>query len=606
MTSLPFRRSAGIATTLLLATVAVACSDPAGPTPPPIDEPTLTISSVTDLEPGEMATLRGANLNLLQGLTVDGTAVTTTAVSPTEITFTVPEFRTCETDGRTVAINATETGSGKRATINGTIDVPTIDLAPGASRELTLADFQDCMRFPAGDQSYAFTFIDGRVERSNDFRKLLDVRSWTESAGSPAPLSLAPSLARTANVTARSAAKIPELAKPYTGNPSEFDPTWSTAGVGDTIRFAKFGEAIPYGACNATINTIPDTALRLTEIIAVEGKTVVVVDLSGPNASTHLSDQGKAYWSSIAAAADPLRVPAAKLVYGDQFEPLKGADGRYFVIITPLTVVATPDGVAPGSEADCALFSETMATLINDGTTNWDGLREAKVSALIHEYGHLAADASLGYYGAVNDWMEEALAVLTEGAAFRIETNQPTSADPTVKSNVQFGGLQSLYGRLPNHNPFDRTLPGVYSNGALVVLYAQERFDGNLYQEFHRTFTGDPYAADTVPFLNHLASLVGMTAAELHDQALTAAALQNLTDATGIPQFSTWSRTDAVIQAQAFGTAMPRSRNAAAPIEITTGAFNSLYLFPDAGKGISLTFGSVDLSNVRVRLYRLD
>src|SRR5690606_7047065 len=120
---------------------------------------------------GQTATIRGKRLSDVKELTVDGRTVSFSLRSDEELQFTVPELRSCETDGRRVDIKLNQ----DEARAVGVMKVrDALHLEVAQSKVLSAADLA-CVQIPAGEEEYVLTVIN--QSRSGDYGPAFTIRA---------------------------------------------------------------------------------------------------------------------------------------------------------------------------------------------------------------------------------------------------------------------------------------------------------------------------------------------------------------------------------------------------------------------------------------------
>ncbi|HEU0076847.1 MAG TPA: hypothetical protein VFQ76_04305, partial [Longimicrobiaceae bacterium] len=203
---------------LVLVTVACTAEVPtSGGRRPPADT-ALALTRVAAFTPGAVATLYARNLSRLSTLTVGDVPVQASHTSDTTAVFTVPTWRSCETDGRRVTLLA-----------NGSVQLvapielrDTVALAVGESRVLGPADTA-CLRLGANDQDYVLSAVNLSTDAVQRSDRLLVLRTWTD--GDAAPLSSTLPAAGTPRKSNSARPLLPSAVRtttdPYSADPVE-------------------------------------------------------------------------------------------------------------------------------------------------------------------------------------------------------------------------------------------------------------------------------------------------------------------------------------------------------------------------------------------------
>lgn len=621
-----------------LLTMVAACGGADGPTrPTPPGGETPTITAVEPFTPGQTGVLRGTHLRAVTRLTVDGKEAAITETTDTEIRFTVPVMRPCETDGRGVEVvaNSAIRAAGKVASPGG------VALEPSESRVLSAAEL-GCILFPA--RAAAFVLSLHNFSRQPAAEPFFWLRSYTVSTDTAA--GSLPSFHAASTPSAgwreqhfRPAVRAGQSTRFLGTNAptTPFDSRYATAGVGDTLFFVDWTRT---AALTATVRAEVPTYRAI--VLAVAGAQVVALDLRTPAAAELLADAVvRDRLQRAAAITDKYALAAARAVIDPEAAFPTGAGGRVFTIVREL-----PAGIVGGITTSDLLgtsyspwVSEIGLVDLGVAFVREPGLRAEQIaSTMIHETAHLAdvlAARKRGVAGAAG-WASEAFAVATEERATRIavgQEHQVTSAQAQA-TGVPAGGLRMPDGMAERLSPWgtfgtgvSATSTGAYVRGSRLLLYAMERMGEtgltpsatSLYQRLLGN-SAAPNSLSTDDLnriwgINAIAQAAGLSAEELMDQASLAELTDDLVDpsaaaARGLPQFRTWnnalaSRND--LQSRIFPThwlALDQAR--AGEIGVPGGSHHYLYFMTEPTRGLSLSASQVRLQpHHRVRVTRL-
>ena len=586
-----------------------ACGDATGggdppPTPPnpPAKNPVISAVSLTA---NGVAVVTGTDLDALTGsLTVDGQSVSASSRTATEIRFTLPQLRACETDGRPVPVAI---GS---LTHTAPLDVPgAIEMAPGQSRVLTREEMDACMELAAAPGVYVLTALHPGTARPatnpGAVDTLLEVRTWTYTgapSASVASASIAPRY--NASLAAHMATHHVSTANgPFSDNPQQFDPRYATAGAGDTVPFVDFSKT--------WCNTAPSAAVTYpVRILATHGKSVVALDLRLADNAQLLTPEALGLFQKLAARVDSVLIPSARMIFGPEYEPTRGFGGRYVMLLDIQTIQSQGGVIGPIQKTHCALSSEDMIGTfgIRSGFTVSESTIATLASYFLHEYGH-SADVIMGKridprdgFGS-SDFVSEGYAeqMVETGARLLdgrlIGTNYQTI---TLRVGAQFTHY-AFHGGNPTHSPF--TGEGRYAQGSSMLLYARELTGEAFTPSPTRTLHQQLLPAGKWD-LATIAPLVGKTPEQFMDEWSLALATEGLTP-TGspLPSFRSWDMVPPIIPNR-------WSRLIAVRHTLATGVGNyaALYFGDDpreAGQGVSLQFSRVSPIAFRARLTRV-
>jgi hypothetical protein len=603
------------------ATATVACTTD-GPTAggrrPPADT-ALALTRVASFAPGTVATLYGRNFSRLSTLQVGDTPVQVARTSDTTATFTVPTWRSCETDGRRVPLQAN--GSVQLAAL---LDLPdTVALAVGESRVLTPAEAA-CLRLGANDQDYVLSAVNLSRDAVQRTDRLLVLRTWTDGDAAPLP-STAPA-ADTARWSSAARLLLPGTARtaadPYSPDPAEFDPRYATAGVGDTVTLIDWPALARIGGyphpCQVPPDRVPTYPAR---VAATSGRVVIAVDLRARNRAEHFAPASLALLGKAARLADAPLVETVQAVFDPDFQPLRGAGGRYYLVLADDlagAVGASSDGGTAQPRSVCALASEMPVTLASATVPTTDLMARNLAKIAIHEYAHtvdvVTAARRVGWlYAHSAGWMGEAWAVAAEETAVRIASGQPTAARLSLVTDAHpFStlGLANLWAARPDLSPW--TGPGQYEQGASLLMFARELAGeaslgsgrGRLYL---RLLARGSWSIEA------LAAELGTTPDDLLDAWALAVATDDLVPAgsagaSRLPQLATWDNREPSMEARDAtyrhaSRRLSRTVGTVRVLEAAPGSVAAVYLMADTGRGVSIQAN--ELTTARVRLTRI-
>jgi hypothetical protein len=606
---------------LSLIAIALACGDSTGGGGPP-PQPETPVLATSVLTAGGEGVLQGTHLDRLTGsITVDGSGVTPTSRTPSEIRFTMPPGRACEVDGRPVSVQA---GS---LTHTGQLHVPgVVTLQVGESRVLSREEMATlCLQLPAGTERYVFSALNPALAPASAPDALFTVRSWSGAGGAstsavsqraplpPGPGHLAPVRSLAAAVSHQ-----------YADSPVPFDARYATAVVGDTLPWVDWwGSTLPNCAdARERIPTIPIVVAALSS----SGRTVIAFDARSPQREAWTSPVVRARLTRAAEMMDKWVVAAVREAMDRGYQPLKGAGGRWFhVFRTDVPGWTVDNNDAP--QTACRYSSEVPSTIGPDGPPQNDVQAEYLAGLAIHEYGHHAEGVyRIRRWGSLTPpmrvstgWgsMGEAWAQTVQETASRLASGQPTAARyapiEAPGSNVPYADFYlNGYGESPGQSPWS-VLPGsrggYYDQGTRFLMFLRERWgDATLGSSAERFFTRvQELPRYDVPSLT---ALVGMTATEALDRWSLAEATDDLVDpaaaaARGLPQIQSWVPQD---PRPLPSVTVPRTTNATRALTVGRGNYAALYLFADeadAGKGVSLTFEGFGTAPFVARITRV-
>jgi hypothetical protein len=469
---------------LALATLA-GCGDgplspPVQPPPKPVDPPVqpppaMSFAAPAALSPGDTATLTGTSLAKLDSLFVDGVPVSFQRLSDTQVAFIVPEFRSCDVDGRPVALRGRSNSDSAQVSVNSRVRVPTIQMEIGEIRDIDAAALP-CLRFPATDQDYGIMAINRRVGSSHEH--LAVFRSLTAGGDTtPARAEFSENRNYPFHITGEI---TPDLTYRYrlpptthsmdqaAANPVLFDPRYATAQVGDTVRMVDYTNTLSNTPRDA-VNTYP--AL----VLAIEGSHVVLLDLRAPEAEA-IQKNHLAKLRSAAAAVDEVLMPTMRGVFGDHARVLPSAGGRYFTLVTDLGPNTT------GADFSAEQRHRSTSTLSSEITIGRFNSRSIAMrdspkiaTTMVHELAHAFDWTDHDWNGrqVTERFYGEAIAVHAEMVAWRLITNQPVNArkGPTDRIDPMWNPIE-----LPGTEPVMALYNAIsgYTSGAAMVMYLSE------------------------------------------------------------------------------------------------------------------------------------
>lgn len=602
------------------------CQNPAGgdKKPPVVTTPSISGAVLTA---GGEGVITGAHLDQLPAsITVDGAAVTWTSRTATEARFAMPAARPCEVDGRPIAVQAgtlSHTGALKVAS--------TVDLQVGESRVLTREQLATlCLQLPAGSNRYVFTALNPSLVIHSPPDTLFTVHGWTGAGGPAASVSSTVSPRLGALAAARRAEQhaalhtreYPRLrssAGPitYSDNPPSFDPRYATATVGDTVIWADLWNDT-YGCDKPR-----DQVLTFPVVVAAtstSGKTVLAFDARSKHSAGWKAVETRNRLTRAANMMERWALPAAREIMGSDFEPPKGAGGRWWHVFRSDVPAWTSDGAVGSPVSICPNASELIATISHDLPPDNDGQMEYLAGLLIHEYGHSAEDVyEIRRWGTqiehYSTWpAHEAWAQTFSETAARLASNQPTGARYSrLVADVPFADFYlNGYGEHPTQTPWG-IVPGnrggYYDQGTRFLMFLREQWgDATLGSSKER------YYAHVLAIPKYtvadMTALVGMDATTALDRWSLAEAIDDIVDpavvaARGLPQLRTWVPQD---NGPLSNTTISKTANSARQLVVGRGNYAAVYAWDyngDAGKGLSLTFGGFGSAPFIARITRV-
>jgi hypothetical protein len=519
----------------------------------------------------------------------------------------------------------------KTVTAAATLALPAVLKYSVGESHVLAGDMLNCVQLPGADQDFVLTSLNSRLVVSTagaDSLAVLDIKT----SGGPASSVLAdirPSRAlHPDNGSQRPGFDIADNAQlrsqlgsypedVWSSNPTQFDPTYATAQVGDTVRMVDW----LLNGCQGPRS--PDTPYYLAEVAAAAGRVSFAVDLRDPDHAAALLPAKKAVLQSAAALIDSLVIPATRAVFDPDYEALAGGAGRYYMLLadigSPLGVSSdshgSPSGGATWSpQRACPAASEMIVTTLNIKYFV-SGLTAGSIAAAaIHEYGHVADAITGNRYPGFSQCSVfcEGWAELNVEAAIRIHTGQHLYANPETETRLGYSSaLTGLWGAQPDLSLFYGY--GVYSLNSSLLMFARELagesgmetpahlFKGLLYEGFLVT------PAEVIP---HLAREVGLDATTLLDRWSLALATDDLIDRAaaekaGLPQFTTWDTRHWSLTHRPINNAYARGSNRHVVLRAAPGNFAAAYLFADKNLGASLSLSALVSTPAVVRVTRL-
>jgi predicted small lipoprotein YifL len=614
--------------------------DGTGGNPPgekPVETPKAAITSSTLTAGGEGVLLGTALDRLPATLTVDGVAVTPTSRTATEVRFTMPGGRPCEVDGRTIQVQAGDVAHTGELVVPGAIQ-----LKPGESRVLNQADLsKTCLQLPSGKNSYVLTALNLAMTRPWDLPDtLLTLRTWTGPALDPnaPPAQMhapAASLADAAHIEAhqrRPPSALAAAAGPfyYSDNPVLLDPRLATAQTGDTLTWYDYGN--PNTGCSGARDRMTKIPIEVVAT-STSGKVVFAVYQSSRRLDQWRSPQQREWQRRIADIAEKWAVAGVREAMDPNFQPLKGAGGRWWHIAVPGLDYYTVLGNANYPQQACPNVPEVPVTLGPDNPLTAASQLAQVAGVLIHEYGHHAETVyevrrwqTVGSPSTLTWPIFETWAQMVSEAAARVASGQPTAARTTTftaENNLPWP-THHLYalGERPQLSIFgggSGTISGGnYFQAVRMLLYLRERWGdaaiGSTRERFYARVQGLP-----VQDMGSIAGLVGLTATQALDQWSLADATDDLVDpavvaSSGLPQIQSWVPASTLPRP---GLWVSRSRNGSSKLLVGRGNYAALYLFGGMDvvnmggvdtpitSGVSMTFENVTSAPILVRVTRI-
>jgi len=618
-----------VRTPLLLALVLgvqAGCQNPAGgdKKPPVVQTPSISGAVLTA---GGDGILTGVHLDQLPpSITVDGAAVTWTSRTPTEARFAMPAARPCEVDGRPIEVRAgtlSHTAALKVAS--------TIDLQVGESRVLTREQLATlCLQLPAGTNRYVFTALNPSLVYSPAPDTLFTVHGWTGAGGAVANVAsmVSPRLGASAAASRldqhaalhnREYPRLRNSAGPitYSENPPSFDPRYATATVGDTVIWVDLWND-PYG-CDKPRNQVPTFPI-VVAATSTSGKTVLAYDTRTRHSAGWSSVETRNRLTRAADMMERWALPAAREIMGTDFQPPKGAGGRWWHVFRSDIPGWTSDGRVGAPVSICPNASELIATISHDLPPQNDSQMEYLAGLLIHEYGHSADYVyevrRWGTFGEhFSNWAaHEAWAQTFQETAARLASNQPTAARYSgLVTGVPYADFYLTgYGESPLQTPWGTVAGdrgGFYDQGTRFLMFLREQWGdatlGSSKDRYYARVLAIPRYS-----VSDMTALVGMDATTGLDRWSLAEAIDDIVDpavvaARGLPQIQTWVPQD---NGPLSTTAISKTGNTARRLVVGRGNYAAVYAWDynaDAGKGVSLTFSGFGSAPFIARITRV-
>lgn len=608
--------------TVVLAAAIPACSgDPAGSGGEPSGR-TAAITGSNLLAAGE-GILTGSNLDLLpSAISVDGHSVVTLQRRPDEVRFSMPPGRPCEVDARPVQITAGTLRHTGRLLVESALR-----LEPGESRILSRDQLTTlCLQLPAGSPSFVLTVLNPALTEATGADQMFTLSAWTSGGSAAAAraarpvVTVAPSSpsARLEHSEKRGYFDISSGADFYSDNPAPFDPSYATAGAGDTVRWIDFRSPLWYNdgnICRRPKDSIP-TFGAVVAAVSSSGRTVIAFDERTQFRSSWTSAEMRARLTRLAEIIERWTLPAVREVLGPDYQPVAGAGGRWWHIFR--TGVTQPTVDAAGlPRSMCPHYSEVAATLGPDSPLTSDQQVETVAGYLVHEYAHHAEDvAAVRRWGNVfgrgaSLWsgVGESWAQTVQETAARLASRQSQDARYDALqpgSGVPFADFYATgFGERPDLSPWSDGR-GPYDHGARLLMFLRETWGdaplGSSRERFYARVMGLP----TYDFTS-MAALAGFGPTDALDRWSLAEATDNLVTpaavaAHGLPQLRSWVPQDRTPVSQ-----VSRTSDSVHPISVAHGSYAALYFFgAESGGGVSLTFAGFGSAPFLVRITRLN
>lgn len=585
------------------------------------------IASVDTIRPGTQVRIHGAGLGSAATVLLDGQRVAIVTATDTLLVTEPLAIVPCDVDHRPV--NVVVSVGDKTARAVATLALPgVLTYAVGESHVLS-GDMLNCVQLPGATQDFVLTFLNSRLVVSAagaDSLAVLDLKT----IGGPASAVLAEiatsrvlhadegSQRRGFDIADNSQLRSQFASYPqdvWSANPTQFDPTYATAQVGDTVRMVDW----PLNGCKGPLS--PSTPYYLAEVAAAAGGVLFAVDLRDPDHAAALEPARKAVLQSAAALVDSVLIPATQAVFDPDYEPLAGGAGRYYMLLAD---IGAPLGISSDNRGGggatwspqraCPAASEMIVTTLNIKYFI-SGLSAGTVATTaIHEYGHVA-DAITGnrYPGfSQSSVFAEGWAELNTEAAIRIHTGQHLYANPETETRLGSpSALTGLWGAQPDLSLFYGY--GVYSINSSLLVFARELagesgmetpahlFKALLYEGFLTT------PAEVIP---HLASALGLDATTLLDRWSLALATDDLIDRSAaekadLPQLTTWDTRHWALTHRPLSNVYSRGANRHIVLRAGPGNFTAAYLPADNNLGASLSLSALVSTSAVIRITRL-
>ncbi len=676
-------------TALALVLSVAACGGDSGTGPGPVKPPptsaAFALTAARNFVAGDTALISGTTLSAIASITIDGQSVPFTVVNDT-LRAIVPSSigRVCDVDGRLVEVKAVGNASSGGATVSKSFPLTvsaTQNLSIGQSVVLSTTDLQ-CLRLSAGSAAYVLSALDLARGNPTTYASSFDTLGTltvSDGGGVIAPpgtpgasgslaaptarfgaalsgtsafddrSSIATAMRSLANLRTSSRASVSlrtrgavmapgTLRSAHAGgyvessnNPS-LDPHLLTANVGDQFTIIDWRKGLSDPAvCTDAVSSLPHMAVV---VLAVSGKTVIMVDASLPGLPDYTSAAGLAHWKAVADSTEASYLPAVRSVLSATYTPLQSADGRVFTLITDLSASGGGRGeegtMAPAALAPRSICPNSpeiqLALLASAGAGTGANSATSLASVIVHEQTHVA-DAVLGNSaasGGARAWMVEALAVSAEESAWRVRAGVTHQAP--MNSGIPFtlplpnGSRYSTWG--PTVGDPSGFASGMYQPGMQILLHAREKAGqadplsipsgATLYERMLTMPRSNQFSGWTV---DELASLVGMTGNDLLDESVTAALTDDAASTPlSIPQFDSWKGLSLASRLAMTYNSEPThilGRGVARTQLVATGAgsYDYWYIggaYSQSGFGASFKFESAsNAPTMRVRLTRL-
>lgn len=619
---------AGTALALWTAFNVVACDMPTEPELPEEPAPTiptdtttppssdLHISGLSDLIPGHVVTIRGSNLDKIEGVVADGDSVDVEVVSETEARFTMPSSSTCDIDGRDtqVVVNGEERFDGDIALQS------VLNLEVGQSKKLTVEELE-CVQLSADSEDYVLSIANLSDERIEErvLRLQTVVPDSDLAAGNFSTGSSMSNIAESMNLHDGHLSSLEEeMAYATTGDGalSEMQPfdDYANARAGDTVRMVNWWvsggvyqfdrkEDVPYYEAEVLVST-PGSLIIMDSRLTEDEKTSIRNNLPA--------------FQEAAEMADEYTLPAVRAVINPDYEiPTRGAGGKVVTLVTDIPGIAgTPisSDINPGRKWASGMFSMRVSK-------NFDRYPAHRMaSVIIHEAAHLADHSHRLWDVAPSSsgWYMEALAVQVSEMAARMAAGQEHQAlaDRADDGSIPFSriarapaptaGTHSPYG--PAGSSIGATGLGSYDRGARILSFTEQLVSGGhfqpnqatLYQRLQSTAT-DMSNGTFEELVNSwgiekIASEAGMTVEELLRSSMMADLTDDLIPAEaaqryGLHQIENWDHTEDrdrfMYLMQATGKGIESGQEFDEEITVPAGGFAYWYI-PGNGEGVSL------------------
>jgi hypothetical protein len=314
-------------------------------------------------------------------------------------------------------------------------------------------------------------------------------------------------------------------------------------------------------------------------------------------------------------------LPAAREILSADFQPPKGAGGRWWHVFRSDIPGWTSDGRVGAPVSICPNASELIATISHDLPPQNDAQMEYLAGLLIHEYGHSTEEVyevrRWGTFGEYySSWAaHEAWAQTFQETAARLASNQPTAARYSgLVTGVPYADFYlNGYGESPLQSPWGTVAGGgrggFYDQGTRLLMFLREQWGdatlGSTKERYYARVLAIPRYG-----VSDMAALVGMDAITALDRWSLADATDDIVDPTvvaarGLPQLQTWVPQD---NGPLSTTAISKTANTARRLVVGRGNYAALYAWDynaDAGKGISLTFSGFGSVPFIVRITRV-